>query len=163
MDSPGENMSRFEKKAEQSGADLEEIPISREQAAHGRLKAQSPRGEDVIIELPRGEPVHDGDTFGPSELGRYFKIKILAEQVMQVTLKEDARTAGNALMLGYGLGGHHLEVLVEGDSAFLPLNISSEKLQRILDQTGLPLTTRLLNRVIDPGSSGYFAGEDEGD
>jgi urease accessory protein UreE len=156
-------MSRFERKAEQSGVDLEEIPISREEAAHGRLKAQTPRGEDFIIDLPRGEPVHDGDIFGPSEFGRYFKIKIMAEEVMQVTLKDDARTAGNALRLGYGLGGHHLEVLVEGDNAYLPLNIPSDKLERILDEIGLPLTIKLVNRVIDPGSSGYFAGEDEGD
>jgi urease accessory protein UreE len=156
-------MSRFETKAEQPGVDFEEITVSREQAAHGRLKALSPRGEDVIIDLPRGGLVHNGDVFGPSESGAYFKVKVMAEDVMQVTLKEDAGTAGNALRLGIGLGGHHLEALVEGDSVFLPLNIPSDKLERILNQTGLPLTIKLVNRVIDPESSGYFAGEDEGD
>ncbi len=156
-------MSRFETKAERPGADLDEIVISREQAAHGRLKTQSPKGEEIIIDLPRNELVHDGDIFGPSGSGKYFKIRIMSEEVMQVTLKDDARTAGNALRLGYGLGGHHLEVLVEGDNAFLPLNIPSDKLEQILVQTGVPLTMKIVNRVIDPGSSGYFAGEEEGD
>jgi urease accessory protein UreE len=156
-------MSRFETKTEQRGLNCVEITVLREQAVHGRLKVQAPSGEEVIIDLPRGEIVHDGDTFGPSETGTCYRMKINAEEVMQVGLRDEARTTENALKLGYDLGGHHLEVLVEGDSAFLPLNIHPDKLEAILQRTGLPVLVDIVKKVIDSGSSGYFAGEDEGD
>lgn len=156
-------MSRFEIKTEQRGLNCVEIAIPREQAVHGRLKVQAPDGNEVIIDLPRGEVIHDEDTFGPSETGTYYQMKINTEEVMQVRLKGEVRTTENALKLGYELGGHHLEVLVEGDSAFLPLNIHPDKLEAILQRTGLPVLVDIVRKVIDPGSSGYFAGEDEGD
>jgi urease accessory protein len=140
-----------------------EITVLREQAVHGRLKVQAPSGEEVIIDLPRGDVIHDEDTFGPSETGTYYRMKIKAEEVMQVRLRGEARTTENALKLGYELGGHHLEVLVEGDSAFLPLNIHPDKLEAILQRTGLPVLVDIVRKVIDSRSSGYFAGEDEGD
>jgi urease accessory protein len=126
----------------------------------GRLRAKTGDGEEVIIELPRGIAVNDGDLFGPSINGTYYRTRIEPEKVLRVELIEGASTVENALKLGYELGGHHLEIMVDGGEVFVPLSLPPDKIDHLLHQTQLPVKTEIVTRVISPDASGYFAGED---
>ncbi len=127
----------------------------------GRLRAKASDGEDIIIDLPRGAMVNDGDVFGPSVNGINYRACIEPEKALKVELQEGASTVENALKLGYELGGHHLEILVDGGEVFVPLNLPPDKIEHILNQTKLPLKTFIVSRVISPDASGYFAGEED--
>ncbi len=127
----------------------------------GRLRAKAIDGEDIIIDLPRGAIVGDGDVFGPSTNGKYYRARIEPEKVLKVKLQDAENIVENALKLGYELGGHHLEILVDGGEVFIPLNLPPEKIERILHQTKLPVKTETVTRVISTNTSGYFAGEED--
>ena len=154
-------MSRFNSRSVEHTDMTMDILVQREEAAHGRLRAQASDGEEVIIDLPRGVVVHDGDVFGPSEKGTYYKARIEPERVLKVALQGDMKNVGNALRLGYEMGGHHLEILVEGDELYVPLNLPPEKMEELLLRTGLPVRTDIVTRTISPDASGYFAGEED--
>jgi urease accessory protein UreE len=153
-------MPRFDSKSEREQTKVTEISINRGEAMRGRLRAKASDGEEVIIELPRGAGVNDGDVFGPSINGTYYRARIEPEKVLRVELQEGASTVENALKLGYELGGHHLEIMVEGGEVFVPLSLPPDKIDHILNQTQLPVKTEIVTRVISPDASGYFAGED---
>ena len=157
-------MIRFEKSAEKvKGGEVVEVKAKREDARRGRLRAETTDGEDLIIDLPRGAAINDNDVFGPSQKGRYYRISIEPEPVVKVSLrKSDAvKDIENALRLGYSLGNHHLEVLVEGDAAYVPVTIAEEKIREILRRSGLPLQVETQQRAISAAASGYYAGEEE--
>ena len=61
----------------------EEVTANRQDAMRGRLRTRSVNGEDLIINLPRGKAIGQGDVFGPSEKGHYFKIMIEPELVIK--------------------------------------------------------------------------------
>ena len=153
-------MAVFEKVAEDARGPITEVQIKREDAMRGRLRIRAPDGEDLVIDLPRGLMVRDRDIFGPSQKGTYYRTHIVPEPVLKVTLM-GAQSIESALRLGYSLGNHHLEVLVDRESAYLPLTLGAEKLREILRRTGLPVETQIVQKVISPGTSGYFAGEEE--
>jgi len=136
-----------------------ELPIKREEAMRGRLRATSPDGSDVIIDLQRGSSIRNGDFFGPSEEGVYYQVTYEPEKVLKISLRSDAANIENALRLGYSLGNYHLEILFEGESVYLPLTIGLEKVQNIVRRTGLPVHEEILEKVISTDVSGYFEGE----
>jgi urease accessory protein len=157
-------MVQFEKLAEKANsAETIEVKAKREDARRGRLRTRTSDGEDLIIDLPRGAAINDKDVFGPSGKGRYYRISIEPEPVVKVSLKESVaeKDLENALRLGYSLGNHHLEVLVEGDAAYVPVTIAEEKIREILRRSGLPLQVETQQRVISAAASGYYAGEEE--
>lgn len=157
-------MIRFEKLAEKVNNDqVVEVKAKREDARRGRLRTRTSDGEDLIIDLPRGRAINDKDVFGPSQKDRYYRISIEPEPVVKVSLKksEAAKDVENALRLGYSLGNHHLEVLVEGDAVYVPLTIAEEKIREILRRSGLPLQVETQQRIISAAASGYYAGEEE--
>ena len=157
-------MARFEKVADQViGEKIIEVKVKREDATRGRLRTIAAEGEDLIIELPRGATINNGDIFGPSEKGQYYKTLIEPEPVIKVTLEKAGgnRDVENALRLGYSLGNRHLEVLIEGDAVYVPITIAEEKIQEMLRKTSLPINVETLQRVISTAARGYFAGEEE--
>jgi urease accessory protein len=153
-------MPRFDSKSDREQIMVTEVPINREEAMRGRLRAKASDGEEIIIDLPRGVAVNDGDVFGPSINGAYYRARIEPEKVLKVELQEGASTVENALKLGYELGGHHLEILVDGGEIFVPLNLPPDKIDQLLHRTQLPVKTEIVTRVISPDASGYFAGEE---
>jgi urease accessory protein len=153
-------MPRFDSKSDREQTIVSEISIIREEAMRGRLRAKASDGEEVIIDLPRGVAVNDGDVFGPSINGTYYRARIEPEKVLKVELQEGASTIENALKLGYELRGHHLEIMVDGGEVFVPLSLPPDKIDHLLHQTQLPVKTEIVTRVISPDASGYFAGED---
>lgn len=155
-------MTVFEKKALEIPDRVTMVEIHREDAMRGRARLVVPGNKEVVIDLPRMEHILDGDTFGPSEDGTFYKVWVLPERVMKVSFKSvDKDVIEHALRLGYHLGNRHLEAVVEGNAVYVPLLLGREKIERILKKTMLPLELEVVDKVISPGSSGYFAGEEE--
>ena len=125
-------MVLFEKLANQvSVENTKEVTANRQDAMRGRVRTKLSDGEDLIINLPRGQSIGQGDVFGPSEKGNYYKILIEPELVMKVTLNKPQSNdiIEKAVKLGYNLGNRHLEVLIEDDAVFVPITIGEEKSQ----------------------------------
>jgi len=141
---------------------LLEVKIKRQDAARGRLRTVAPDGEDLIIDLPRGNVINESDVFGPSSTGAYYKIIIESELVIKVALKnpETRNQLENALKLGYNLGNRHLEVLIEDGVVYVPVTIGEEKVKRILEAMNLPITYESVQKVISTTAAGYHAGEE---
>ena len=141
----------------------EEVTTNRQDAMRGRLRTKSRDGEDLIINLPRGKAIGQGDIFGPSEKGVYYKIVIEPELVIKVTLdKSQAQyPIENAIKLGYNLGNRHLEVLIEDSTVFVPVTIGEEKVRKILELMKLPIRFESVQKVISTSSAWYHPGEQE--
>ncbi len=154
----------FEKLANQASAENPQVVITnRQDAMRGRVRIKLSDGEDLIINLPRGQPIGQGDIFGPSEKGFYYKILIQPELVIKVTLENSQSNdkIDNALRLGYNLGNRHLEVLVENETVFVPVTIGEEKVRKILSSMKLPIKFESVQKIISMSSAGYHGGEEE--
>ncbi|HUH78663.1 MAG TPA: hypothetical protein VLY83_02070 [Methanoregula sp.] len=151
----------FGSTADRVGGRIVGVGIGRTEAMRGRLQARAPDGESLVVDLPRGQVIHDGDTFGPSAQGTFYRVRIEPEPVVEVSLKRSGNDRiEDALRLAYTLGNHHLEVLMEGDHVYVPVIIGAEKIDAIIGKAGAEVETKVISRVISPGTSGYFAGED---
>jgi urease accessory protein UreE len=141
---------------------LIEVKINRRDAMRGRVRVVAPDGEDLIIDLPRGENISDGDIFGSSS-GVCYKMLIEPERVMKVLLQDpySSDSLENAIKLGYSLGNRHLEVLIEDGTVYVPVTIGEEKIKRILDMMDLPIKYESVQKVISTSAAGYHAGEDD--
>jgi urease accessory protein UreE len=142
---------------------LVEVKVKRQDAMRGRLRTVAPDGEDLIIDLPRGKVIDDGDVFGPSSTGSYYKMLIEPELVVKVTLKNSGSPSHleNALKLGYNLGNRHLEVLIEDEVVYVPVTIGEEKVKKILETMNLPIKYESVQKIISTTAEGYHAGEEE--
>jgi urease accessory protein UreE len=141
---------------------LLEVKVKRQDAMRGRLRTVAPDGEDLIIDLPRGQVINEGDVFGPSAAGSYYKTLIEPELVVKIALKNDnEKSLEKAIQLGYNLGNRHLEVLIEDGLVYVPVTIGEEKVKRILEAMNLPIKYESVQKVISPTASGYHAGEEE--
>ena len=157
-------MILFEKLADKVNAEKTiEVTTNRQDAMRGRVRTKLSDGEDLIINLPRGQPIGQGDIFGPSEKGDYYKMVIEPELVIKVTLDESQSNdlMEKAAKLGYNLGNRHLEVLIEGNTVFVPVTIGEEKVRKILESMKLPIRYESVQKVISMSSVGYHAGEEE--
>jgi urease accessory protein UreE len=155
----------FEKLASQVNIEkIKEVTTNRQDAMRGRVRTKLTDGEDLIINLPRGQSIMQGDIFGPSEKGDYYyKILIEPELVIKVTLDESQSNdlIEKAVKLGYNLGNRHLEVLMEDNAVFVPVTIGEEKVRKILESMKLPISFEPVQKVISMSSTGYHAGEEE--
>jgi urease accessory protein UreE len=142
---------------------LLEVKVKRQDATRGRLRTVAPDGEDLIIDLPRGKVINEGDVFGPSSTGAYYKMLIEPELVVKVALENSDSPSHleNALKLGYNLGNRHLEVLIEDGIVYVPVTIGEEKVKKILETMNLPIRYESVQKVISTTSAGYHAGEEE--
>ncbi len=154
----------FEKLASQVNIEkIKEVTTNRQDAMRGRVRTKLSNAEDLVINLPRGQPIGQGDIFGPSEKGDYYKILIEPELVIKVTLDKSQNddVIEKAAKLGYNLGNRHLEVLIEDGAVFVPVTIGEEKVRKILDAMKLPIKFESIQKVISMSSTGYHAGEEE--
>lgn len=137
-----------------------EVRIRRIDIKDGRLQVRAPDGEDVTIDLPKGSVVHDGDIYGPSRMGICYRIRIEPEKVLRITLnRRDNHGLEDAMRLGYALGDNHLEVLVEKESAYVPLALGAEKIAGIIMRIGIPVAIDIVDRIIPPDAPGYYPAE----
>jgi urease accessory protein len=154
----------FERLASQVDVEkTKEVTANRQDAMRGRVRTKLSDGEDLIINLPRGQSIGQGDIFGPSEKGDYYKILIEPELVIKVTLDKSQSNGllEKAVKLGYNLGNRHLEVLMDDNAVFVPVTIGEEKVRRILESMKLPIRLESVQKVISMSSAGYHAGEEE--
>lgn len=142
---------------------IEEVKVDRQDAMRGRLRTKAMNGDDLIVNLPRGETIEQGDIFGPSEKGLYYKMVIQPEPAIKVSLskRKGQNSIENALKLGYNLGNRHLEVLIEKDKVFVPVTIGEEKVRKVIELMDLPLKCETVQKVITTSSGGYHPGEQE--
>ncbi len=157
-------MPTFDKLAEIAKIEkIEEVTINRQDAMRGRVRTKSASGEDLIINLPRGRGIDQGDVFGPSEEGLYYKILIAPESVIKVSVNKSQteKPLENALKLGYNLGNRHLEVLIQDETVFVPVTLGEEKIRKILESMRLPITYETIQKIISTSSIGYHPGENE--
>jgi urease accessory protein len=140
---------------------LLEVKVNRQDAMRGRLRTVAPDGEDLIIDLPRGKVINEGDVFGPSSNGSFYKTLIEPELVVKVSLEDSGNSLEKAIQLGYNLGNRHLEVLIEDGVVYVPVTIGEEKVKRILETLKLPIKYESVQKVILPTASGYHAGEED--
>ncbi len=157
-------MPVFDRLADKSNVEkVEEISANRQDAARGRLRTKSKNGEEIIINLPRGQSIGQGDVFGPSAKGLYYKIQIEPEPVIKVNLNEPQAQGSleNAIRLGYNLGNRHLEVLIEGDTVFVPVTLGEEKVKKMVESMKLPVKLETVQKVISASDPGYHPGEQE--
>ncbi len=137
------------------------LKVDRNDAMKGRLRTRSQiTNEDIAIDLPRGEMVADGSVFGPSPGGYYYRVEIIPEKVVRVNIATGREDLDSRIKLGYHIGNHHLEVLIEDDSTYIPATIGEDKIKDILRKSELPLKIETEERVLSYQSSNYFAGED---
>ena len=129
----------------------------------GRVRTKLSDSEDLVINLPRGQPIRQGDVFGPSEKGDFYKILIEPELVIKVTLDNTLSNDAieKAAKLGYNLGNRHLEVLIENNAVFVPVTIGEEKVRKILESMKLPIKFESVQKIISMSSVGYHGGEEE--
>jgi urease accessory protein UreE len=154
----------FEKLASHVNVEkIKEVATNRQDAMRGRVRTKLNEAEDLVINLPRGQPIRQGDIFGPSEKGDYYKILIEPEQVIKVTLDklQSNDVIEKAAKLGYNLGNRHLEVLIEDGAVFVPVTIGEEKVRKILESMKLPIKFESIQKVISISSAGYHGGEEE--
>jgi urease accessory protein UreE len=157
-------MILFERLANQVNVEnAEEVTTNRQDAMRGRVRTKLNEAEDLVINLPRGQPIGQGDIFGPSEKGDYYKILIEPEQVIKVILDKSQSNdvIEKAAKLGYNLGNRHLEVLIEDGAVFVPVTIGEEKVRKILESMKLPIKFESIQKVISMSSAGYHGGEEE--
>ncbi len=157
-------MLLFEKLADKvDHKNIEEVVANRIDAMRGRLRTKSRTGEDLIINLPRGKTIAEGDVFGPSDKGVYYKIEIAPETVMKVTLDKirAEHLVEEAMRLGYSLGNRHLEVLIEENAVYVPVTLGEEKIRKMLESMKLPIKIEPLAKVVSTSSPSYHPGEQE--
>lgn len=136
------------------------LKVERSDAIKGRLRILSKEtGEEVAIDLPRGQTLRNGSVFGPSAEGRFYKIEISPERLVKVTVTTDVGDLNSRIKLGYYIGNHHLEALIDGDNAYLPVTIGEDKVKEILRRSHLPLRIDTEERVLAWYSQNYFPGE----
>lgn len=146
-------MEKFENKSNWDGYS-KPLRINRSDAHKGRV-----REGDIVIDLPRGEEIYNDDVFGPSSDGIHYRIEINPEDVLNIKLTSGSDDLGSALRLGYLMGSRHMEVLIDGNEAFVPLDLPRSKLESFLQNTGLNVETRVVQRTM-VNNSGYFRGEE---
>ncbi len=144
----------------QANGKLFTLKVERSDAIKGRLRIHSEEtGEEVAIDLPRGQNLRNGSVFGPSEEGRFYKIEISPERLVKVTVTTDRGDLNSRIKLGYHIGNHHLEALIDGENAYLPVTIGEDKVKEILRRSQLPLRIDTEERVLAWYSQNYFPGE----
>ncbi len=77
-------MPRFGNRAGRVGGQILDIWVKSSDAARGQARVRAPDGEDLIIDLPRGTAIRDGDAFGPSDNGIFYRVFIEAELMLRV-------------------------------------------------------------------------------
>ncbi|WP_061951614.1 hypothetical protein [Acidiplasma cupricumulans] len=142
---------------------IRDVKVNRQDTMRGRIRLEDVDNEEIIIDLPRGQIINNGDIFGPTSNGTFYRINIMPEPVIKVTIETNGteKDYENFLTLGYNLGNHHMEVLIEGRYAYVTTGIGVKNVNDILKKIPVPIVTQLENRVISTIATGYHAGEDK--
>ncbi|HTY52453.1 MAG TPA: hypothetical protein VMB35_04605 [Methanomicrobiales archaeon] len=145
--------------ASQATSPIMELTVKRSEVASGRVLVKGRGGTDLIVELPRGAAVQDGDIIGPSPEGVYYRARFAPEPALRITLEDEGFLVEDALILGCILGMHGSEVLTEGRNICVPVgDVGAGPLMGLVRSTGVPVRMEVTESVISPAVRGYFPG-----
>lgn len=125
------------------------LELSAEERTRSRLHVRTTGGEPVVLQLPRGTVLDDGDVLASDDGAWQARVKARAEPVLTV------RTADASLLLraAYHLGNRH--VPLELGDGYLRLAPDSV-LANMLAQMGLPVTAE--QAPFHPEHGAYHGG-----
>jgi len=126
-------------------ADRLRLPFERRQKSRQRATLAS--GEEVAIDLPRGEVLRGGDWVVASD-GRAIEVVAESERVLHV----ECATAEALARAAYHLGNRHVPVQVGAGWLRLPYD---HVLERMLQGLGLAIST--LEAPFEPEAGAYGA------
>jgi urease accessory protein len=113
------------------------LALTAEERTRSRHRFEMSDGKAIILHLPRGTVLHDGDILQDETNGESIKITAKPEPVLTVT----ASTNQDLLRAAYHLGNRH--VLVEITATYLRISPDSV-LHQMLEQLGLEVKEEIL-------------------
>ncbi len=125
------------------GGHAERLALSRFEAARTRLRKTGERGSDIVLDLPAGTQLHDGDVVWLTD-ERMVVVAQQPERVAIVHLSEDESPEDQvetALRVGHALGNLHRPIQAHHRECTLPIQAESE----------LDVVRKLIHRVA-PGA-----------
>ncbi|HTY52451.1 MAG TPA: hypothetical protein VMT31_06260 [Methanomicrobiales archaeon] len=66
----------FKERALRIRGQILDIVVAGDDATGGRARIRAPDGRDLVIDLPQGSAICEGDVFGPSPDGIYYRVRI---------------------------------------------------------------------------------------
>jgi len=106
----------------------EKVLLSRKDAAKNRLRVTSDKGREVIIDVPRGTLIRNGDVLEVND-EYMLVVEWSAEETAVITANPSGRPEENielGVKLGYILGIKHWPLAVDGNSIYIPIESSRE-------------------------------------
>lgn len=128
--------------------DALELTAEQRQRPHFRLKTKS--GREVVVSLPRGEELQDGDVIALHD-GIAVVVQAAAEDLLEVT----PRSAHEWGVVAYQLGNLHREVRFLDASMLTPYEASTEQ---VLRHSGV--LYQRVQRSFSGDRYGAYTGED---
>ncbi len=107
---------------------VERIIVSRHESAKTRMRKVGDKGTDVLITLPKGVSLRDGDVL-LLRPDRMLVVERERENVALISLKdthEENEMVELALRIGHSLGNLHRPIIVRGLEVYLPIQADSE-------------------------------------
>ena len=66
----------FRERALRIRGQILDVVVPGNDATGGRARIRAPDGRDLVIDLPQGSAIREGDVFGPSPDGIYYRVRI---------------------------------------------------------------------------------------
>ncbi|GAB1538008.1 urease accessory protein UreE [Scytonema sp. NUACC21] len=124
------------------------LALTAEERTRSRHRFETEDGQAVLLRLPRGTVLRDGDILEDETSGILVKITAKPEAVFTVT----AQTSLNLLRAAYHLGNRH--VPVEMTTTYLRLS-PDPVLRVMLEQLGLKVQEEVTPFQPEPGAYGH--------
>ncbi len=124
------------------------LVLSAEERRRSRYRCQTGSGTEVLLNLPRGLVLADGDLLSNEALTWWVRIQAKVEPVLRV----QAQTSMGLLRAAYHLGNRHVPVELTPQE----LKLSPDPvLQDMLQHLGLTVTEALDTFHPEPGAYGH--------
>ena len=130
---------------------VEKVAISRRDATKNRQRVTSDRGREVIIDIPRGIRIGNGDVL-IRELGSLLVVELVPEETVVLTVenandwkKQVERTA----RLGYLLGLKHFHPFIADNEIIVPVEEKSREEMPKVFGTFEGVSVRFEKRVLE--------------
>ncbi len=128
---------------------VEKVSIGRGEATKNRMRVVSDRGKDVIIDVPRGLTIRDGDVLA-GDGDWMLVVEWLPEDALILTVDRSAdwkEQVERAVRLGYVLGMKHFHPFIAGNEVVVPVEGDRESMLKAF-ATMKELSCRVEKRVL---------------
>lgn len=133
---------------------VETISVSRLESARVRMRKVSNNGTDVVLTLPPGTTLRDGDVVALTE-DKMIVVQREPESLAAIELKEDSHVdelVELAVVVGHKIGNLHRPLMLEGHTIFFPIQADSEleTFNRLFAPMREHLIIRKTSRIFEP-------------